>query len=296
MLNREGSVRINSGNEAIARGAVEAGVKVIVGYPGTPSSEVIQSLIPLAKDLDMRVEWTVNEKVAFDIAIGVAIAGSRCLVTMKSAGLNVASDSIMSAAYGDVNGGLVIYVADDPGAHAGMEEQDSRFYAKISLLPMIDVSCPQMAKDAVIEAFEASERYKLPVFLRSTSRVAHTRGMVKYGAIKESVRKGKLQRDIRRFTRASPVWCKEQHHILNEKIERLREYWDESKLNSLSISEINHSCGVIATGVAKNYFLEAMDHNDYPPLTSLTIGTINPLPDKLFRSFLENVDKILVCV
>jgi indolepyruvate ferredoxin oxidoreductase alpha subunit len=130
------------GNEAVARGAIEADATFVTGYPGTPSSEVIQSLIPLAKKLGMRVEWAVNEKVALEIAAGVAFAGLRALVTMKSAGLNVAADALLSVAYSGVDGGLVIYVADDPSCHSGMEEQDSRFYANLSHVPMLELSNP----------------------------------------------------------------------------------------------------------------------------------------------------------
>jgi len=125
---REDRLHLLMGNEAAARGAVEASVSVAIGYPGTPSTEVIEILIQWSKETGMRAEWAVNEKVAFDVATGASLGGVRCLVTMKSAGLNVASDSIMSVAYGDIVGGLVIYVADDPGAHAGMEEQDARAF------------------------------------------------------------------------------------------------------------------------------------------------------------------------
>ncbi len=213
MIGESGSVILLMGNEAVARGAIEAGVDIAIGYPGTPSSEVIPTLVPLSEEAGMRAEWAVNEKVAFDIATGAAFAGSRCLVTMKSAGVNVASDSIMSVAYGDVNGGLVIYVADDPGAHAGMEETDSRLYSAISLLPMLDVTDPQDAKDAIVAAFDLSEEYKVPVFVRSTSTVAHMRGNVTLGPVRKAEREPRMERDIRRLTRASPVWCQEQHAL-----------------------------------------------------------------------------------
>ena len=173
ILGGEGEHRLLMGNEAIARGAIEASAGLAVGYPGTPSSEVIQTLSRVADRIPMRVEWAVNEKVAVDIATGYAYAGLRALATMKNAGLNVASDTLMSVAYSDVRGGLVIYVADDPGAHAGMEEQDNRWFTRLSLLPMIDVSDPQEAKDVVVMAFELSEKYAIPMLVRSTTRVAH---------------------------------------------------------------------------------------------------------------------------
>ncbi len=294
MIGKEGSVRLLMGNESVARGAVEAGVGVVIGYPGTPSSEVISTLAPCAEELGIKVEWAVNEKVAFDVAAGAALAGCRCLVTMKSAGLNVAFDSIISVAYGDVNGGLVIYVADDPAVHAGMEEQDSRFFTKVSMLPMIDVFDPQDAKDAVVEAFDYSERFKIPIFVRSTSRVAHMRCGVKFGPVRSSVREVGFQRDIRRFTRASPVWCMEQHTRLNEKVEKMKPHFESSRFNELHMPENNAGVGVIASGVSWNYLHEVVALHNLVELATLRIGTVNPLPEKLIHAFIDKVDRILV--
>lgn len=294
MIGSEESVGLLMGNEAIARGAIEAGVGVVIGYPGTPSSEVISTLMPVAEGLGIRAEWAVNEKVAFDIALGAALAGARCLVTMKSAGLNVASDSIMSAAYGDVNGGLVVYVADDPGAHAGMEEQDSRLFTKISLLPMIDASDPQCAMDAVVAAFDYSEEFKMPIFVRSTSLVAHMRGAVKLGLVQKIRKPAEFKRDIRRFTRASPIWCMEQHTLLNAKIKKLRPIFERSKFNELQVPDKNSRIGVIASGVSWNYLNEFTARHNIKGLVTLRIGTVNPLPDKLIRDLIGKVDEILV--
>jgi indolepyruvate ferredoxin oxidoreductase alpha subunit len=294
MIGEEGSVSLLMGNEAIARGVVEAGAKIVIGYPGTPSSEVIQTLAPKSRELGIRVEWAVNEKVAFDIAAGAALAGCRCLVTMKSAGLNVALDSIMSIAYGDVKGGLVIYVADDPGAHAGMEEQDSRFLAKVSLLPMIDVSDPQDAKDAIVEAFDYSEQFQVPIFVRSTSRVTHMRGGVKLGPVPKIAREVGFERDIRRFTRASPVWCMEQHMLLNRKMEKVKSIFESSKFNALHIPENNDGIGVVASGVSWNYLQEIIAMHNITKLATLRIGTMNLLPERLIHAFIDEVDRILV--
>ncbi len=169
-------IHLLMGNEAAARGVIEAGVKFAIGYPGTPSTEVIENLIQSSKEHGIQAEWAVNEKVAFDIATGISLGGERCIVTMKSAGLNVASDSILSVAYGDVIGGLVLYVADDVGAHSGMEEQDSREYTATCPLPMFDAWDPTSLRDMVVAAFDLSEKYKIPVMVRSTSRVAHGKG------------------------------------------------------------------------------------------------------------------------
>ena len=293
MTGEEGSVVLLMGNEAVARGAIEAGVDLAIGYPGTPSSEVIPTLVPLAEDVGMRAEWAVNEKVAFDIGTGAAFAGSRCLVTMKSAGVNVASDSIMSVAYGDVNGGLVIYVADDPGAHAGMEETDSRLYSAISLLPMFDVVDPQDAKDAIVAAFDFSEEYKVPVFVRSTSSVAHMRGNVTLGPVRKIEREPRMERDIRRFTRASPVWCQEQHALLNERVERMRQPLEDSAFNALNVPG-GAKMGVIASGNAVNYLKEVQANHVLTDLAVLRVGTPNPLPEALIRGLLEKVDTLLV--
>jgi indolepyruvate ferredoxin oxidoreductase alpha subunit len=287
-------VRLLRGNEAIARGAVEAGVKVVVGYPGTPSSEVIETLIPHAEKLGIRVEWSVNEKVAFDIGTGVAYGGYRSLITMKMSGLNVASDSIISAAYGGVEGGLVIYVADDPSTHSGMVEQDSRFFTHLSLLPMIDVFDPQNAKEAVVEAFQVSEEFKIPVLVRSTSNVAHMKGEVTHGPIKGQSRVGEITRDIRRFMRASPAWCMEQHNLLNKKNEKLREKFELSKLNELDIPENSCGLGVIVSGISWNYLKETMTRHELDTLATLRIGTTNPLPKNLITALLKKTNEILV--
>jgi len=293
MIGKEGTVSLLRGNEAVARGAVEAGVSIAIGYPGTPSSEVIPALMAITKETGMKAEWAVNEKVAFDIATGASFAGSRCLVTMKSAGLNVASDSVMSVAYGDVNGGLVVYVADDPGAHAGMEETDSRLYSGISLLPMIDVTDPQDAKDAIVAAFDYSEEYKIPVFVRSTSSVAHMRSNVTRGPVKKTEREPRMERDIRRFTRASPVWCQEQHARLNERVERMRPALEASPFNELTVPE-GAKTGVIASGNAVNYLREVLANHGLHDLATLRVGTPNPLPVAHFVSLLEKVDRLLV--
>ena len=184
MVHGVGHRHLLMGNEAAARGVIEASVKFAIGYPGTPSTEVIENLIQKSKEYGIRAEWAVNEKVAFDIATGVSYGGARCLVTMKSAGLNVASDSILSVAYGDVKGGLVLYIADDPGAHAGMEEQDSRLFTGTCLLPMLDASDPQSLKDMMIAAFDLSERHILPIMVRSTTRVAHSKASVIFGEMR----------------------------------------------------------------------------------------------------------------
>jgi indolepyruvate ferredoxin oxidoreductase alpha subunit len=291
LLDEEGSHHLLTGNEAVARGAIEAGVHVAVGYPGTPSTEVVETLAQAAEQTGMRVEWAVNEKVAFDIATGAAYGGARCICTMKSAGVNVASDSIVSVAYSDLVGGLVIYVADDPGLHSGMEEQDSRIFAAASLLPMLDVSDSQDSKDAVVQAFEYSEKYKVPVMVRSTARVAHGKSPVAFGPVKKVGVKPHLGRDISVYTRASPVWCQQQHSKLIEKTEGLLP--DFERRHSRLDMRPGHRVGVIASGVSWNYLLDAVANNRLD-LATLKVGSANPLPLNYIRRLVSQVDRVLV--
>ncbi len=281
------------GNEALARGAIEAHVAFVTGYPGTPSSEVIASLIPVSKKLGMKVQWAVNEKVALEIAAGVAFAGLRSLVTMKNAGLNVAADPLLSVAYSGVDGGLVIYVADDPSCHSGMEEQDSRYYASLSLLPMFDLSNPQEAKDAMVTAFDLSEKLKLPVLIRSTTRVAHASANVNLGPIQHVSRTPSFKKDIRRHTRASPIWCREQHHRLIQTIHESKNIFENLPLNKF-VAKGNEKYGVVATGVTWNYLMEIVKELGLNDLALLKIGVVNPLPVDLIRHLLDNKQAVLV--
>src|SRR5690554_6478019 len=161
------------GNEAMALGAVEAGVEVVTAYPGTPSSEIVGTLTKLAKEYGYYVEWSTNEKVALEVAAGASYAGARCLVAMKQVGLNVASDALMSLAYIGVKGGLVLIVADDPGPHSSQTEQDSRVFGKFAKIPVFDPSTPTEAKAMVKVAFDLSEKEGMPVIVRPTTRVCH---------------------------------------------------------------------------------------------------------------------------
>ena len=280
------------GNEAIARGALEAGVSFATGYPGTPSSEVIGSLLHSTEGSGIRVEWATNEKVALETAAGVAFTGLRALVTMKNAGLNVAADALMSIAYSGVEGGLVIYVADDPSCHSGMEEQDSRFYATLSHIPMLDVSNPQEAKDATLIAFELSEQLKSPVLLRSTTRVAHSSANVTLDPIPPIVRKASFEKDIRRHTRASPLWCMEQHGRLLRMLEESAEAFERLPLNQLLMAG-SEAYGVIAAGVGWNYLIEAVEAFGLDNVALLKIGAYPP-PERLIRRILENRKAVLV--
>ena len=204
--------KLLTGNEAIAEGIIESGVEVICGYPGTPSTEVIQTLLPQAKDLGIHIEWSVNEKVAFEIAAGAAWAGKRALVTMKMSGVNVAADSLASIAYSGCTGGLVVFVADDPGVSAGMPEEDSRYYAKSMVVPMLDLASQQECLDYVKLAFDISEKIGGPIFLRSTTDISHVASDVEIGKkLKLEKREAHFEPNIAKYTKAGAAWCMAQH-------------------------------------------------------------------------------------
>ncbi|MEZ0394197.1 MAG: indolepyruvate ferredoxin oxidoreductase subunit alpha [Desulfurococcaceae archaeon] len=281
------------GNEAIARGAIESGMYVVTGYPGTPSSEVIMSLQEVAKELGIYVEWAVNERVALEIAIGAAIAGARAMATMKAPGLNVASDPLLSAAYSGVDGALVVYVADDPGPHTTQTEQDSRWYAKLSKLPMVSPSSPQEAKDFVKASAELSERLGLPVLLRTTTRVSHAVGEVVLGEAVPPRKARGFSKDPQRFVRAGMSWNLERHKWLNARLAVAEQAAEGLGLNS---AEGDGDLCVIAEGVAYGYAREAAEELGLLPggARLVKLGLIHPLPRRFLRKSLDGCKRILV--
>ena len=218
----ENQQRILMGNEAIGRGIVEAGVTVATSYPGTPASEILPAVVTFAKETGAEVyaEWSVNEKVAFEVALANSMCGRRSAVSMKQVGLNVASDPFLRAAYLGVKGGLVVIVADDPGPHSSQTEQDSRFFAMFAKVPVLDPSSPREAKEMVAQALELSERFGLPVMLRPTTRVCHARQNVPCGAPVRLDRPARFEKDPRRWC-ATPVFVLELHRQLNDKLEQI---------------------------------------------------------------------------
>jgi len=293
ILGKAGRKVLMMGNEAIARGAIEAGVKVATAYPGTPSTEIIETLAKVAKNLDMHVEWAVNEKVALEIALGAAFSGVRALVAMKAPGLNVAMDTLMSAAYSGVNGGLVIVVADDPGPHTTQTEQDNRFISKITLLPMLEPSDPQEAKDIVKEAFKISEKLQLPVIVRTTTRVNHTSADVILGEIEVVKREPWFSKEPMRYIRASMAWNLARHKWLNQQMEKAKEIMENLPFNKLEMKG-DEKVGVIVSGVSYNYLKEVIKKYCVENVAVLKISAINPLPEKLIKKLLSKVDKVLV--
>ena len=291
--------KLLTGNEAIAEGLIKSGVEVVCGYPGTPSTEVILTLLPQEKELGIHVEWSVNEKVAFEIAAAAAWAGKRALVTMKMSGVNVAADSLASVAYSGCTGGLVIFVADDPGANAGMPEQDSRHYAKSMAVPMLDLASQQECLDYVKLAFEISEKIGGPIFLRSTTDISHVASDVGIGKkLKLEKREAHFERDIAKYTKAGATWCMAQHRdALGRLVEASKicdSYITESgiKVNETHFKDGSKQ-GVIYAGAVEGNFKEALKKYNLK-LSWLKIGMIHPLPEERIKKFLEKVDRVLV--
>ena len=276
------------GNEAIAHGALEAGIAFATGYPGTPSTEVIETIARLKPEVF--AEWAPNEKVALEEAAGVSYAGLRSLVTMKCVGLNVAADPLMSLAYSGVEGGLVILVADDPGPHTSQTEQDDRYYGKISLLPVLEPCDPQEAHDLIIYAYELSERYKVPVIFRTTTRVNHTTADVEVGEFKELKREPKFKKDIERYVRASMEGNRKRHQWLNENLRKIEEEFNSMPFNWV---EGNGKVGIIVEGAPYNYVKEVIQSLN-ESFKILKLSTPHPLPRKLVIEFLKSVEKVIV--
>lgn len=276
------------GNVAISKGLLEAGVGLVAGYPGTPSSEIIESLAALKRDLPVHVEWSVNEKVALEVAIGASWAGSRAAATMKHVGLNVAADPFMTLAYLGVGGGLVVITADDPFCHSSQNEQDSRRYAQFAAIPCLDPGDPAEAKEMVSYGFELSEKLNVPVMLRPTTRVSHARSDVEIGQETE-IRRGSgfVKNPARRVS--LPVHVRPLHVELLDKQKRIEEALAQNPWNRLKLSG-DH--GVIASGISSLYAEEALSEMDLD-LSFLKIGTF-PAPSGLIRRMVEHVSKVIV--
>ena len=273
-----------SGNEAIARGAYEAGVKVCSAYPGTPSTEVFEAL-PQYRD-SLYCEWAPNEKVAAEVAYGASLAGVRSLCAMKHVGVNVAADPIFTAAYNGVGGGFVIVSADDPSMHSSQNEQDNRHYARAAKLAMVEPSDSQECLDFMREAYRISEQFDIPVLFRTTTRVAHSKSIVTFGEREEQAAKP-YARNTRKNI-ASPANAFLNHPKLEKTLEALEAYGCTSPLNRMELN--GTKVGVVSASIAYEYAKDA-----FPADTSfLKLGLTNPLPMDLIRSFAEKVEKLYV--
>lgn len=276
--------KLMTGNEAIARGAYEAGVKYASAYPGTPSTEILEN-IALYKG-DIKAEWATNEKVALEAVAGASIAGARSVASMKHVGLNVASDPLFTIAYTGVNGGLVIITADEPGQHSSQNEQDNRNYAKSSKIPMLEPSTSQEAKDMFKKAFEISEEFDAPVLYRLTTRLCHSKGIVeceerKEVGIKEYVKNASKYVTVPANSRLLRV-------KVEERMNKLAEFSDLTELNYMELNDTK--IGVIASGMCVNFAKEVFDKN----ASYLKLGFTFPMPDEKIKEFASKVDKIYV--
>ncbi len=276
------------GNVAIAKGILEAGAGLVAGYPGTPSSEIIESMVDLRGELPVHVEWSVNEKVALEVAIGSSWTGTRSAATMKHVGLNVAADPFMTLAYLGVGAGLVIISADDPFCHSSQNEQDSRRFAQFASVPCLDPADPQEAKDMAKYGFELSEKFNIPVMLRPTTRVSHARADVEAGEFMPPKDEAKFIKNPARRV-ALPVHARPLHTELIAKQSAIEEALAAAPWNRLTIKG-DH--GVIASGIAGLYAEEAIADLDLD-LSFLRIGTF-PAPSRMIEELLKHVSKVLV--
>ena len=274
--------RILLGNEAIARGAYEAGVKVSAAYPGTPSTEVSESLVQYD---EIYAEWAPNEKVATEVAIGASIAGVRSMCVMKHVGMNVAADPLYTAAYTGVRGGLVLVVADDPGMYSSQNEQDSRMVARAAMVPIVEPSDSAEAKEFMKYAYDLSEKYDTPVILRSTTRLSHSQGLVE---LEERAEPFDIpyERDMAKYV-MMPGNAIKRHVVVDARMKQMAEDANSLPINRVEYNDL--SVGFITNGIAYQYVKEAM-----PQASVLKLGLLNPLPRKLIEEFAAKVDKLYI--
>ncbi len=276
---------ILSGNEAIARGAWEAGVLWASAYPGTPSTEILETVGALYQD-DIHAQWSPNEKTALEAAVGASLGGVRALACMKHVGVNVAADPLFTASYTGVNGGLVLVTADDPNLHSSQNEQDNRNYAKFAKVPMVEPADSQEAKEFLKAAFELSERFDTPVLLRSTTRICHSKTLVELGERQELPRPTELERDIPKNVML-PAYARPKHPKVEQRLADLKAYGKDSPLNRVEMGD--RSIGIITSGIAYQYAKDAL-----PGASFLKLGLVYPLPDDLVREFASRVDQVVV--
>jgi len=276
--------KILQGNEAIARGAWEAGVTVAAAYPGTPSSEI---LAEIARYPEIYAEWSPNEKVAVEVAAGAAYAGARAIACMKHVGLNVASDPFMTLSYTGIKGGLVIVVADDPYAHSSQNEQDSRNWARFAKVPMLEPADAQECKDFTKLAFEISERFDTPVLLRGETRISHADSLVEEEDRKEpATALGLDKKDIPKYVMV-PANVRVRRRVVEERMRALGAYADEFPGNSIEIND--PAKGIIAAGAPYMYAKQV-----FPGYSYLKLGMVWPLPKKLIAEFFRKVKRVII--
>jgi len=292
ILGTEGEVRLLLGNEAIARGALEAGVNVATSYPGTPSTEILESIVKVAKECEVYVEWSVNEKVALEVALGASILGLRAITSMKHVGLNVAADTFMSLGYSGVNGGLVVVSADDPACHSSQNEQDNRFYGLLSYIPVYEPSDQQEAKDLTKDLFTISEEFETGVLLRTTTRLSHSRGLVKLGPVIKKDREVEFPREWR-WT-LLPVNARRLKKRALDRLKRLSEFHENFEYNYVKLDG-DEDFGIITSGTSYLHTLDALELLGIEDTTALLkLTSVHPVPINLVKKFVNSVNKLLI--
>ncbi len=274
--------KIMLGNEAFARGAWEAGVTVVSSYPGTPSTEVTESI---AKYDEVHVEWAPNEKVGVEVAMGASLGGARSLSCMKHVGLNVAADPFFTAAYTGVTGGMVVLVADDNGCHSSQNEQDSRFHGRSAGVPVLEPADSQECRDYIKFAYDLSEQYDTVVLLRSNTRISHSRGIVEMG---ERIDREIIpyEKNVQKYV-AMPAMARKLHVAQEDRLKQIASDSCDWEINDVQMAD--PSIGIITSGICYEYAKDAL-----PEASFLKLGIINPLPRELIKDFASNVDRLYV--
>ena len=285
------------GNGAIALGLLESGCQMVTSYPGTPSSEILPEVVRFVKSekLDTYVEWSTNEKVALDTAFAAAITGKRTACCMKQVGLNVAADSLMSAAYIGTVGGLVIISCDDPGPHSSQTEQDTRFMARLAKVPVLDPSDPQEAREMVGLAMDISEEFRIPVILRPAIRVSHARQNISFGPIKNNNQKASFEKNPQRWA-ATPRFRLVLHGELNKKLNEIGKKFENLSRYNFHTLELGkqYPLGIIAGGIPYSVIRDFLSEEKRIDIPVLKIGTPYPFPESLAIEFMSHCQKVVV--
>ncbi len=274
---------ILSGNEAIARGAFEAGVRVASAYPGTPSTEILENIVNYP---GIDASWSPNEKVALEVGIGACFGGARALVAMKHVGVNVAADPLFTLSYTGVRGGLVLVTADDPELHSSQNEQDNRNYAKFAKIPMFEPADSQEALKFTRLAFEVSEAFDTPVFLRTTTRISHSKSIAALGEPVKDLPEPSVERNPPKFVML-PGNARQRHLVVEDRLRRMEEWACDQPFNTIEVGE--GDTGIITSGVSYQYAKETL-----PKAHILKLGMVYPLPKRLIREFAARFKKLYV--
>ena len=279
------------GNEAAVRGALESGVSVASTYPGTPSSEIGDVFYSIAQKAGIYFEFSSNEKVALEVSAAAAVAGLRSFVFMKHVGLNVAADSFMSVAYTGVKGGMIVMSADDPSMHSSQNEQDNRIIARLAGIPLLEPSNPREVKDLMKYGFELSEQFKIPILMRTTTRISHMRGVVNLGPVNRGKEKGFFEKNPAQFI-VTPAYVGKMRKELVKKLIEIERLANNSPLNEI-INRGGSELGIITSGGAFNYVMDVVEENDFK-VKVLKLTLSYPFPEKLILDFIRSIDDILV--